>query len=150
MQNIYLQARHSLIIDGVPIQGFAEGDWMEIKLEGAAATRTKGGDGPSMNITADQGGSITISLKPTSPALGSLYGLRDAQKINPRFFSIILMSGVGEVVMASGCAMGEPAQIKGGGPAMQAREFPFECLKIGMDTSALEAVDGGFIGGLVG
>ena len=150
MNNIYLQQRHTVILDGVPIQGFAEGDWMGIKLEGAGASRSKGGDGPAMNVTTDQGGQITVTLNPTSPALGFFYGLRDAQKISPRFFSIIVMSGVGEVLMASGCAMGELAQIKSGGPTMQGREFVFECLKINMDTSVLEAAAGGFIGGLVG
>lgn len=145
MENIYLQNRHTLVINGIPIQGFAEGDFIGIKLDGAAAARTKGGDGPAMNISTDQGGQMKISLLPTSPALGAMYAIREEQKQNPSFFSIVLMSGVGELIAAAGCAMGEPSEAKTGGPTMQPREFLFESLKIKMDTSFTTPVAGVFI-----
>lgn len=147
--NLYAQNRHTLIIDGIPITGFADGDWMQVKADGNAAQRTTGGDGPAMNLTVDQGGQVTINLLPTSPALGQLYGLRDVQKINPRLFSIVLMSGVEEVITAQGCAFGELPQMQTGGPTMQGRQFVFEALKITFDTSAVETIVGGFIGGLL-
>lgn len=145
MENIYLQNRHTLVIAGIPVFGFAEGDFMSVKLEGAAAARTKGGDGPAMNISTDQGGQIRISLLPTSPVLGAMYAIRDSQKTIPALFSVVLMSGVGELIAASGCGMGEPADAKSGGPTMQAREFVFEALKIKMDTSPTTPVAGAFI-----
>lgn len=148
-KNIYMQARHTLIIDGVPITGFADGDHLQIKPEGNAAARSQGGDGPAMNISVDQGGQITISLLPTSPALGTLYSLRDAQKLSPRLFGIVLMSGVEEVITGAGCAFGELPQFSTGGPTMQGRQFLFECLKIKMDSSAVEAIAGGSLGGVL-
>lgn len=147
--NIYMQARHSLVVDGVPVVGFAEGDFLQVKLDGNAAQRTQGGDGPAMNLSVEQGGNLTLSLLPTSPALGVLYGIREAQKLNPRLFSVVLMSGVEEVITAGGCAFGDLPQFQTGGPTMQPRQFSIEALKISLDTSGVEAIGGGALGGLI-
>ena len=146
---LYAQGRHVLIIDGVPIQGFAEGDHIQVKLDGNAAARTLGGDGPAMNLSVAQGGKLTCSLQPVSPALGVLYALRDEQRSNPRLFSVVLMTGVEEVITASGCAFGDLAQFATGGPTQQPRAFDIECLEIKLDTSAVESIGGGFLGGLI-
>lgn len=147
--NLYAQNRHAIIVDGVPLSNFAEGDFLQVKLDGNAASRTQGGDGPGMNISAEQGGQITISLMPTSQALGMLYGLRDQQKRNPRMFSLVLTSGVEELITASGCAFGDLPQFSTGGPTMQPRQFMLECLEIKLDTSGVETIAGGFVGGLL-
>lgn len=147
--NLYAQNRHVLIIDGVPMSGFADGDYIDVDIEGNAAERTKGGDGPAMNLAVAQGGKISVKLLPTSPALGTLYAIRDAQKLTPRLFGIVLVSGVEEVINAAGCAFGKLPAFSTGGPTMQARGFDFECLEIKLDTSAVEAVSGGFVGGLI-
>ena len=147
--NLYDQNRHVLIIDGFPISGFDEGDHIQIKEDGNAASRTLGGDGPGMNISTYQGGRFTISLMPTSPALGMLYALRDQQKSNPRLISIVCMTGVEEVLNAAGCAFGELAEFSTGGPKMSGRKFDIEYLDMQLDTSAVEAVAGGLLGGIV-
>ena len=147
--NLYSQGRHVLIIDGMPCTGFAEGDHLQVKLDGNVAARTMGGDGPAMNLSVPQGGKITCSLLPTSEVLGVLYGLREEQASNPRLFSVVLMTGVEEVITANGCAFGDLAQFNSGGPTMQPRQFDIEALEITLDTSAVEAIAGGFLGGLI-
>ena len=146
--NLYAQQRHVLIIDGIPISGFAEGDWFEFEPDGNAATRTLGGDGPAMNLSVGQGAKASISLMPVSPQLGDLYALREAQEFDPRLFSIVFMSGVEEVLSLSGCAFGKLPSFQSGGPTMQSRKFDFEILEYKMDTSAIESVAGGFLGSL--
>lgn len=143
--NLYAQNRHILIVDGVPVNGFADGDFMQVKLDGNVAARTQGADGPAMNVSTAQGGQVTLSLLPTSPALGVLYALLDSQKSSPRFFSIVLVSGVEEVIQADSCCFGELPQFASGGPTMQPRQFQFESLKISLDQSAVEALAGAII-----
>jgi len=147
--NLYAQNRHTLVVDGVPIQGFAEGDFLSVKLDGNAAERSQGADGPSMSLSTAQGGNITMSLQPTSPALGAMYALRDQQARDPRMFSIVLISGVEELINAGGCAFGDLPQFLTGGPTMQPRQFSIEALKIALDTSGVEAISGGLLGGLI-
>src|SRR5690242_10865181 len=108
--NLYGQNRHLLVVDGVRVTGFKEGDFIQVKMDGNSASRTHGGDGPSMNISTAQGGQITFGINPTSPAIGTLYQLRDQQRSNPRLFSTQLITGVEEVIQASGCAWGELPQ----------------------------------------
>jgi hypothetical protein len=147
--NLYSQGRHIIIVDGYPLSGFAEGDFLQIKKDGNAAVRTHGGDGPSMNLSTEQGGTITLSLLPTSPALGQMYAIREGQVNNPRLFSIQMTSGVEELWSASGCAFGDMPQFTTGGPTMQPRQFSIEFLQMRMDTSAVTAVAGGLLGGLL-
>jgi hypothetical protein len=147
--NLYQQNRHVLIIDGVAVIGFKEGDWMQVKIEGNAATRTKGGDGPSMNLSTPQGGQLTFGINPTSPALGTMYALRAQQPANPRLFSVQLLTGVNETISAAGCGWGELPQFATGGEKQQGRDFLIECTTITPDYSAIEALDGGLINGLI-
>lgn len=147
--NLYAQNRHTVVFDGVPLQGFAEGDFLNVKLDGNAAERSQGADGPSMSLSTAQGGNITLSLQPTSPSLGAIYAIRDQQAHDPRMFSIVLISGVEELINASNCAFGDLPQFTTGGPTMQPRQFSVEALKIKLDTSGVEAISGGFVGGLI-
>lgn len=146
--NLYAQNRHVVIVDGVPLSNFANGDFLSVKVDGNAATRTQGGDGPSMNITTSQGGQITVSLLPTSPVLGAMLGLRNQQQKNPRLFKVQVVTGVEEVITASGCAFGDLPQFQTGGNEMQPRQFVIECLAVSMDASGVEAAAGGILGGL--
>jgi hypothetical protein len=147
--NLYAQGRHTLIIAGVPISGFGEGDWIEIKIDGNAAERSKGGDGPAMNISVPQGGKITVGLLPTSPALGTMYEIRALQASNPILFPISLMTGTEEVITASGCAFGDLPQFATGAEKMQTRKFDFEALQITPDFASVESILGSVAGGLV-
>lgn len=133
--NLYGQNRHTLVFDGFPITGFAEGDFINVKEDGNAAVRNLGADGPSMSFATKQGGNFTLSLQPTSPALGIIYGMRKQQPENPRLFNVVLLSGVDELINFKGCAFGDQPQFSTGGPTMQPRQFSIECLEIEMDQS---------------
>ena len=122
-------------MDGIPLSGFADGDFLTVKVDGGGATRTLGGDGPGMNVTTPQGGTITIKLLPTSPAIGPLYELRKTQQSIPRLISLTIISGVLELVRANNCAMGDLAAFQTGGDKMTGRDFSFECLDIQLDPS---------------
>jgi len=137
---LYQQGLHSIVIAGFQISDFFEGDWLEIAPKGNAASRTEGGDGPSMNYSVAQGGQITISLKPTSPALGALYSLRESQAILSVYFPISIITGVQELVIGSGCGFGELPGFTSGGTKMTVRKFLFECLSLPMDTSAVQSI----------
>jgi hypothetical protein len=137
---LYAQQRHIVIVNGIPYTGFADGDFLEVEQKGNAAEVTEGADGPSMNFSVAQGGSITLKLMPTSPLLGALYGLRDAQQSSPSLFSIIVMTGVEEVIRAKGCAFGTLPSLQTGGPKQAARTFLFNCLEIQLSVNAVEAV----------
>ncbi len=148
--NLYGQNQHVVLVNGVPLNGFAEGDFLQVKLDGNAAVRTHGGDGPSMNLSSAQGGQLTIGLLPTSPSIGPLYAVRDSQANTPRLFSVQVVSGVEEIMMFTGCAFGDTPQFQTGGPTMQPRQFVIEFLVANMDSSVASKLGGGILGGLIG
>ena len=138
--NLYAQNRHIVIVDGVSLQGFEEGDFLDFEADGNEASLTKGGDGPSVNISVSQGGALTIGLNPTSPHLGFMYQLRQAQQSNPRLINIIVVTGVEEVIQAKGCGFAKLPGFKTGGPTQSGRKFPFVVSELKLDLSAVEAL----------
>lgn len=147
--NIYVQQEHTIVLDGVPLSGFANGDYITVKADGNSAVRTQGGDGPAMSISVSQGGIITVSLLPTSPALGILYALRQAQKNTPRLFSLVMFTGTRELINCAGCAFGDLPQFNSGGPEQTGRVFSMEALQLVFDQSLVETILGGFVGGII-
>lgn len=154
--NLYAQNKHAMVIDGITIAGFAEGDWLQVKLDGNSVQRKVAADGALMNFTGRQGGTITVSLMPTSPALGKLLVLRNRQDSlvsgrnkSSKLFGISLVTGVNEDITAAGCAFGELPEFSTGGTTMQARKFVFECLSINLDGSDMKPLSSGFLGGLI-
>ena len=129
MKDIYLQKGHTLIINGVNISGFAEGDCIRVQPEGNAAIKTKGADGPSLSISTYQGGKLEFDLKPTSPARSIVWGLWRAQSSASGLtgpYTVVLLTGVDEIITVAGL-FGEIPQFSMGGPQMQPRKFPMEC-----------------------
>ena len=147
--NLYAQNRHIVIVDSEHWTGFTDGDYINFEFHGNAATRTEGGDGPSMNLSAAQGGTVTIGLKVDSPSIGLAYELRKAQEKNPRFINIQLVTGTEEVITASGCMFAKLPAFRSGGPVQSPRQFVFEALLMTPDITATEAIAGGMLGGLV-
>lgn len=140
--NLYAQNNISIILGGIPLSGFMEGDFLEFKIDGNAAERTLGADGPAMNISAKGGGYINITLKDTSPVLGSMEQLFALQANRKNMFTMAVLSGVNEVITASGCAFGDRPAFSTGGPKMNGRTFNVQCLAIAMDTAGIESVAG--------
>jgi hypothetical protein len=141
--NLYDQNANIVLINGIPVSGFADGDYMDFAPDGNEATRTHGGDGPSMNLSAKQGGSFTLGLLATSPAIGAIYALREAQNTFPAYFSVQVVTGVQEIISLSGCMFGKLPGFKNGGPQQSSRQFLIEYLKDELDTSATSPILGG-------
>lgn len=144
--NLYLQAGTTVEIDGVSVTGFNEGDCITIDDEGNAAQRTLGASGPSMSISAYAGGKCSIICKATGDANGRLYEMREAQmkSSSRRLMSITVWTGVNEIIRISGAAFGKLPAISTGGEKEGTRQYDFEYLRLELDTSDVESVDGSF------
>ena len=145
-KNLYLQANNTLVIDGVSITDFMEGDCITIDDEGNAAQRTLGASGPSMSISAYAGGKFSVILKATGAANGKLYAIREDQQraSNRRLLSISLFTGVDETIKITGAAFAKLPAFSTGGEKEGPRQFDFEYLKLELDKSDVESVDGSF------
>ena len=146
--SLYDQKNHIVVLDGVPLSAFAEGDFLELKQDGAPAVRCFGADGPTMNFCPPAGGHLVLGLSPTSPALDDLQDLWEAQLLATRLFTTVLLSGVNEIFTAYGCAFGETPSFLTGGATIQPRQYQIEFLKIEKELASGE-IGGGFFGGLI-
>lgn len=145
---LYSQNLHTLIIDGFPVTGFADGDWLGVKIDGGGVTRTQGSYGPVLNRVASQGGQIVIGLLPISPALGELLSLRTEVRTAARLFNMSMITGTEEIFSAMGCGFGDISEWRMGGPVMAPREFIIECIKLRWTEGGIKSQNG-ILGGLV-
>jgi hypothetical protein len=144
--NLYSQSGHTLVVDGISITDFMEGDCITIDDEGNAAQRTLGASGPSMSISAYAGGKCSVILKATGAANGKLYALREDQQRSSarRMFSMSLFTGVNETIRITGAAFAKLPAFSTGGEKEGPRQFDFEYLRLELDKSDVESVDGSF------
>lgn len=147
--NLYHQGLHTLVLNGFPITGFSEGDWLEVKVDGGYAEKTQGHAGPVLNWVAEQGGTIQISLNPTSKALGDVIGTRNEAVKSFFLFNIELLTGTQETLNAAGCAFAELPSWRSGGERSGQRQFLINCGKIVLDDSQVKPIQGGMLGGLI-
>lgn len=68
MKKRYNQAEVTVLVDGIPWRGLADGDSIEVADIGGEADITEGTDGPGVNLATKQGGYIKIKLREDSPA----------------------------------------------------------------------------------
>ncbi len=87
------------------------------------ATRTYGADGPSMNFSTPQGGTVKFILKSGSPVVKIMYEMVNRQMNLPCLFPIVIMCEDREVFNFKGCAFGNQTVVAEG------HSFSLEFLK---------------------
>jgi hypothetical protein len=123
---LYSQASHSVIVDGLAIEDFGDGDdAIAFEIIGDAATVTRGLDTNKPSAGGRRPGNLRVRLKPTSPSIERLEELaRQQDNGNPRTFRVTVVTGVSDVLSLRGCLI-QAAGFNTGGPVMQLREYTF-------------------------
>ncbi|MBL4769536.1 MAG: hypothetical protein JKY94_17820 [Rhodobacteraceae bacterium] len=123
-QEFYDQAAHSVLIDGVLIEDFFEGEGtIAFAPVGDLITQNRGLDGNALSLGSRRPGDLTIMLKPTSPSLAFLNGILTAQANGaPSLFNVTVTLGVQDVLSLTGCLL-QDSEVSSGGPTMEARPF---------------------------
>lgn len=121
----------SVVIDGAPVEGFAEGDAIRIipNTEGSAVMA--GLDGAVTLFANNQTGTFEIDLKPTSPWLSAAYRIWANQKTgNARLLAAQVLTDANEPVRLEGVSMSSPGQVSSGGTTPSMRTVVFNVEKI--------------------
>lgn len=128
MRNVfyYSQANHSVVVGDRVMTDFAEGDaisWEDLAADKVAAT--EGLDGARISFSSAKAGKVTIKLKPTSPCIEYLNYLISRQQAGfPQLLTVVIMTGVNEVVTLINCGVNRGSGSTGG-PTMVEREYSF-------------------------
>ncbi len=121
---LYSQANHSVLVDGLALEDFAEGDdVIAFEIIGDAATVTRGLDGNKPSAGSRRPGNLTVRLKPTSSSIERLEELvRQQENGTPRAFRTTVVTGVDDVLTLRDCLI-QANGFNTGGPVMQPREY---------------------------
>ncbi len=118
----YNQNTHSVIIQGVSIRDFYEGeDVIAWEPQGDLITATRGLDRNAISVGSGRPGALTLRLKPTSRSIIFLQELAEIGG-NFRLVGALVTTGVEDVLALIDAAV-EDMGFQTGGPTMQARVF---------------------------
>jgi len=137
----YSQAEHSVVVSAADgsftraLRDFAEGDdAIAVEAIGDRVALSQGLDKSVVSFSSTDGGQITIKLKPTSPDIGFLNKLFNAQKSTPVLLDITVSTGVRDVVTLKGAGIQKDGW-SSGGPTAQPRGFVFIGGRIDFDEN---------------
>lgn len=116
------QALCTVILDGVEVSGYMDGDSIRVNMSTEGSSIEKGLDSATTTFTTDMSGTVELDLKGVSPNLDQITALWLAQKTAAaREFSIQIMTSAAEVVRCEGCSISSPGNIATGSRTASAR-----------------------------
>ena len=135
MRITYNQQTISISVDGVKLQDFMDGTPITVTTLGGVVALTEGADGPSVNRSTVQGGTIVVTLRETSRSLEYLRGLFKRQQAGGAGVSVVVKTGAEILVELRNAFISQPGELSTGGPAMGS--FPYTFVGTELEMSNL-------------
>lgn len=134
----YNQKNTTVLVNGVPLVGLADGDSVKVTPAGGEVERTEGTDGPGLNQATNQGGDIEVELREDSPSIGYLDGLRLMQEQTAvPLPAVSVMTGVLAIETLSFVMLARRGELATGGKKMGKRMWKFIGANLNYTPSAV-------------
>ena len=125
------QAFVTVIIDGVPVDGFMSGDAVRITPNAEGSAVEVGLSGAVTSFSTDQSGEFEIDLMPTSPYLDEVGRIWAAQKTQAaRLLDAQVLTSASEMYRLEGVSLSNPGGVATGGKTVSGRTVAFKVQKI--------------------
>lgn len=116
------QALVAVILDGVQVVDFMDGDAIRITPSSEGSSIERGLDGAVTTFSTDMAGTLELDLKGTSRTLDQINLLWLAQKTAAaRLFNVQIITSALEPIRCEGCSISSPGAIATGGRTASAR-----------------------------
>ena len=125
----YDPAQFALIVGGVPMSGYADGEFINVSRAEDSFTAVSGADGlVSRSKSNDKRGVVVITLQQTSGSNDVLFAFLEADELtNVGVLPIIIKDNSGRTVCAAGHAwVRKPADVVGS-KEIENREWTIDC-----------------------
>lgn len=120
----YNQKLTSASINGMILEGFAEGTPIRFNHDGGEVSKTQGADGPGINRATPQGATIEIDLREDSPSNFVLNDMIRNQVAGGPSLTMVLYTGC-QVTFTGKVQISVPGQLATGGPQMGSMTYTF-------------------------
>jgi hypothetical protein len=128
----YASDEVQIIVGGVPMSGLADGTFVSISRDEQAFTKVTGADGStSRSKSANRAGSITITLKQTSPANDVLSGFMIAdEQSNNGVVPVMVKDTGGRTLHYASAAWVQQMPDQDFAKEINSREWVMDCARI--------------------
>lgn len=134
MAGVYTYASDEVqvIVGGVPMSGLADGTFVTVSRDEQAYTKVTGADGTtSRSKSANKAGTITITLKQTSPANDVLSGFMVAdEQGNNGVVPVMIKDGLGRTINYASAAWVQQSPDQEFAKEVSNREWVLDCARI--------------------
>lgn len=123
---VYNQANTSLSVDGIDISsGLAEGASIVYLRDGGEVQKTQGTSGASINIASDQGATLRVTLRETSPDHGVLQALKIKQSRTGSGVTVVIRTGADVLHTMPEAFISNPGEKSTGDKTQASVEYTF-------------------------
>ena len=140
MRIVYNQQTMSVSVDGVRLMDFADQSPVSITPDGGVVQKTMGSDGPSVNRSTEQGGTLVVNLRETSRSLEFLRGLFKRQQAGGAGVPVVIKTGAEILLELRNAHLSQPGQLTTGGETMGS--FPYTFVGTELEFSNLTNTNG--------
>lgn len=123
MRRVYNQKNLSILVNGIPMQDFAEGTTVTYTEDGGEVQKTQGTDGAGINIATKQGATLTLTLRETSRSRGMLHSLNFAQYYGASGVTVVVRTGADVLHTMTGAFVGPPGTLTTGDKVQAGMEY---------------------------
>lgn len=141
----YASDEVQIVVGGVTMTGLADGTFVSISRDEQAFTKVTGADGStSRSKSANRAGTITITLKQTSPSNDVLTGFMLADEQNSDGIVPVMVKDTGGRTLSyASAAWVQQAPDQDFGKEINEREWVLDCARIDMFVGGNAQVTGG-------
>ena len=143
---IYNQQLLTISVDGARLTDLADQNAVSVTTEGGVVALTQGADGPSVNRSTKQGGTIVVTLREDSRSLQFLDGLFNRQYAGGGGVSVVVRTGTEIIFELRNAHLSQPGQLQTGGPTMGSFAYTFIGTEMKMSnlSGGMSGLTGGF------
>lgn len=125
------QSQCTVILDGVPVEQFSDGDAIRVKRTTEGSTIERGIDGATTTFSTDKSGTVELDLKGVSITLDQINFLAMAQRTGfAREFSMQIVTSALEPIRCEGCSIAHAGDTSTGGRSSSPRTVTINVRKI--------------------
>lgn len=147
MAGVYTYAADAvqIIAGGVPLSGLADGTFVEISRDEQAYNKVTGADGSTSRAkTANRSGSITVTLKQTSPSNDVLTGFMLADEAGDNgVIPLLVKDTSGRTLAYASSAWVQQSPDQAFSKDIEEREWVMDCARIDMFVGGNQQQTGG-------
>lgn len=128
-KEIYNQKNTKVLMNGISLQGFANGTSITVEFVGGEVDISEGTDGGGLNIATIQGIKVSVTLRETSPSIDLINSQIELQQISSIPCVVMIQTGANVKYTLTNALVSKPDNLSTGDKTQGSQQYTFVATK---------------------